>query len=44
MLDIAQCIYAFRTGKIIAKTAATEWALVNNLYPAPNTLRYVKNI
>ena len=31
MLDIARCIYTLRTGKIIAKTDAAEWALENNL-------------
>ena len=31
MLDIARCIYTLRTGKIIAKTKAAEWALENNL-------------
>lgn len=31
LLDIARCIYTLRTGKIIAKTKAAEWALENNL-------------
>jgi len=30
-LDIARCIYTLRTGKIISKTKAGEWALGNNL-------------
>ncbi|MBR6536042.1 MAG: DUF4111 domain-containing protein [Lachnospiraceae bacterium] len=33
LLDIARCIYTLRTGKIIAKTKAAEWALENNLCP-----------
>lgn len=32
-MDIARCIYTLRTGRIIAKTAAGEWALSNNLVP-----------
>lgn len=38
MLDIARCIYTLRTGKIIAKTEAAEWALENNLCPDPTDL------
>lgn len=38
MLDIARCIYTLRTGKIIAKTKAAEWALENNLCPDPDAL------
>ena len=38
MLDIARCVYTLRTGKIIAKTAAAEWALENKLCPDPNVL------
>jgi hypothetical protein len=30
-LDIARGIYTLRTGKIITKTAAGEWALENDL-------------
>ena len=33
LLDIARCIYTLRTGKIIAKTEAAEWALSNKLCP-----------
>ncbi len=33
LLDIARGIYTLRTGKIIAKTAAGEWALENGLCP-----------
>lgn len=38
MLDIARCIYTLRTGKIIAKTDAADWALENNLCPDPDAL------
>lgn len=40
MLDIARCIYTLRTGKIIAKTAAAEWALENELCTDPDALQY----
>ena len=33
LLDISRCIYTLRTGKIIAKTKAGEWALKNGLCP-----------
>ena len=33
LLDIARGIYTLRTGKIISKTAAGEWALKNELCP-----------
>ena len=39
MLDITRCIYTLRTGKIIAKTNAGEWALENDLCPVPDVLR-----
>ena len=44
MLDIARCIYTLRTGKIIAKTNAAEWALENNLCPDPDALRYALKV
>lgn len=44
MLDIARCIYTLRTGKIIAKTKAAEWALKNNLCPDSDALRYVLKV
>lgn len=44
MLDIARCIYTLRTGKIIAKTDAAEWALENNLCPDPDALRYAMKV
>jgi len=33
LLDIARCMCTLRTGKIIAKTEAAEWALENDLCP-----------
>ncbi len=39
MLDIARCLYTLNTGKIIAKTAAGEWALENSLCPVPDVLK-----
>ncbi len=33
LLDVARCIYTLRTGKIISKTDAGEWALYNELAP-----------
>lgn len=44
MLDIARCIYTLRTGKIIAKTDAAEWALENNLCPDSETLKYALKV
>lgn len=38
MLDIARCIYTLRTGSIISKTKAAEWALQNDLCPDPDAL------
>ena len=39
MLDIARCIYTLRTGRIIAKTEAAEWALENELCPDADALK-----
>lgn len=39
MLDIARCIYTLRTGKIIAKTKAAQWALEHDLCPDADALR-----
>lgn len=44
MLDIARCIYTLRTGKIIAKTAAAEWALENELCPDADALQYALKV
>jgi len=38
LLDIARGIYTLRTGEIIAKTAAGEWALENGLCPDSNAM------
>lgn len=38
ILDIARCIYTLRTGRIIAKTEAGEWAFHNSLCPNPHAL------
>lgn len=38
LLDISRCIYTLRTGKIIAKTAAGEWALQENICPCADAL------
>lgn len=39
LLDIARCLYTLRTGKIIAKTAAADWAIENDLCPVPEALK-----
>ena len=39
LLDIARCIYTLCTGRIIAKTAAGEWALAEGLCPCEEALR-----
>jgi len=44
LLDIARCIYTLRTGKIIAKTKAGEWALDNKLVPDTCLMEKVINI
>ena len=33
LLDISRCLYTLKTGKIISKTAAAEWALKEKLCP-----------
>ncbi len=38
LLDISRCIYTLRTGKIISKTAAGEWALREKLCPCAREL------
>jgi len=38
LLDIARCMCTLRTGKIIAKTEAAEWALENDLCPDKEAL------
>ena len=44
LLDIARCIYTLRTGRIIAKTAAAEWALENNLCPDADAMQYALRV
>ena len=44
MLDISRCLYTLRTGGIIAKTAAGEWALKENVCPTPETLEYALRV
>jgi len=39
LLDIARGIYTLRTGKVIAKTTAGEWALENGLCPDPDAMQ-----
>ncbi len=39
LLDIARGIYTLRTGKIIAKTTAGEWALENGLCPDADAMQ-----
>ncbi|MDR2686394.1 MAG: nucleotidyltransferase domain-containing protein [Oscillospiraceae bacterium] len=39
LLDIARGLYTLRTDKVIAKTAAGEWALAEGLAPEPDILR-----
>lgn len=38
LLDIARGLYTLRTGAVIAKTAAGEWALKEGLCPVPHAL------
>lgn len=38
LLDISRCLYTLRTGQIISKTAAGEWALGENLCPCAEAL------
>lgn len=38
LLDISRCIYTLRTGEIIAKTAAGEWALREKICPCVDAL------
>lgn len=38
LLDISRCIYTLRTGKIIGKTDAGEWAMKEGICPCDETL------
>lgn len=40
LLDISRCIWTLRTGEIISKTKAGEWALENHLCPDETALKY----
>lgn len=40
LLDISRCISTLRTGEIISKTKAGEWALENRLCPDETALKY----
>ncbi|MHB1453568.1 MAG: nucleotidyltransferase domain-containing protein [Saccharofermentanales bacterium] len=44
LLDIARGIYTLRTGQIIAKTAAGQWALDNGICPVPGILQKALDI
>jgi len=44
LFDISRCIYTLRTGKIIAKTAAGEWALQNGICPVSETLEFALKV
>ncbi|MBQ3080494.1 MAG: GNAT family N-acetyltransferase [Clostridia bacterium] len=39
LMDTARCIYTLRTGGIISKTDAAEWALKNNLCPDADIMK-----
>lgn len=43
-LDISRCIYTLKTGNIIEKTKAGEWALKNKLCPDKKALKKVLKI
>lgn len=40
LLDISRCIWTLRTGEIISKTKAGEWALENHLCPDETALKH----
>ena len=44
LLDIARCLYTLQTGKIIAKTAAGDWALNQGLAPNRKVLQTAVDI
>ena len=39
ILDIARCVYTLRTGGVISKTAAGEWALKNRIFDGDGALK-----
>lgn len=44
LLDICRCIRTLRTGEIVSKTAAAEWALENGLCPDPDALEFALKV
>ena len=44
MLDISRCLYTLRTGGVISKTAAGEWALREEVCPTSKTLEYALKV
>lgn len=44
MLDIARCIYTIRTGRIISKTKAAEWAMEKHLCPDEDALLFALDV
>ena len=44
MLDIARCLYSLRTGGIISKTAAGEWAMEQGLFPDRRVMERILQI
>lgn len=44
LLDIARCLYTLKTGKVIAKTKAGEWAIKENLCPDVEVMKRVVEI
>ena len=44
MLDIARCIYTLRSGKILSKTKAAEWAMENHLCPDEDALLFALGV
>lgn len=44
LFDIARCIYTLRTGKIIPKTCAGEWALEEGICPCQKALEFALRV
>lgn len=44
ILDIARCIYTLRSGKILSKTKAAEWAMENHLCPDEDALLFALDV
>lgn len=43
-LDISRCIYTLRTGEIISKTKAGEWAIKNKICPDMKALKFALKV